>query len=158
MQWPKITAVLLLFVLAAIFAVANIWYTAVRSTIPLALDTTVLSKEVRREKHEGKDDVYLLELEGLGLTQVDREIYERTDVGEALRKERLSRELRHGNQLLTVHWSRDCLGMLTAMPLCLGSLAVLLIMALGSARSDGAFNTRSHENGATGPASPDLTR
>jgi hypothetical protein len=158
MRWPKITAVLLLFALAAVFAVANIWYTAVRSTIPLALDTIVLSKEVRREKHEGKDDVFLLELEGLGLIQVDREIYESTSVGETLRKERLSRELHHGDQLLTVHWSRDCLGMLTAMPLCLGSLAVLLIIALGSARPDGAFNTRSHVNGATRLTSPDITR
>jgi hypothetical protein len=86
MPWRKVILIILLFALAALLAGANTWFTAARSTIPLALDTKVLSKEIRREKHEGKDDVCLLELEGLGQIQVDREIYDSVAVGETLEK------------------------------------------------------------------------
>jgi hypothetical protein len=116
----------LLFALAAVLAGANTWFTAARSTIPLALDTKVLSKEVRREKHERKDDVCLLELEGLGQIQVDQEVYDAIAVGETLQKERHAHELRHGDKILQLHWSRDHQGMLMAMPICLGILATLL--------------------------------
>ncbi|MCE9527015.1 MAG: hypothetical protein K8R36_13275 [Planctomycetales bacterium] len=141
MRWHKSISILLLLSLAALLAVANTWYTAVRSTIPLALDTTVLRKEVRREKHEGKDDVFLLELKGLGQIQVDREIYESTAIGETLKKERHSTELRHGDQALILHGSRDYQGMLAAMPLCMVALAALLAVSIprlhgGSADSD----------------------
>lgn len=138
MRWRKTISVLLLFSLALLLAAANLWYTAARSTIPLTLDTTVLSKEVRHEKHEGKDDVFLLELEGLGQIQVDREIYENTAIGETLKKERYSSQLRHGDQSLALHWSRDCQGMLAAMPLCLVALAALLAVSIRRLRGDSA--------------------
>ena len=130
MRWHKVAPVILLFALAALLAGANAWYTAVRSTIPLALDAKVLGKEVRREKHEGKDDVCLLRLEGLGQVQVDREVYDAVAVGETLRKEWLSHELRHDGKALELHWSRDHQGMLAVMPICLGILATLLGSAL----------------------------
>jgi len=126
MPWRKVILTVLLFALAAVLAAANTWFTAARSTIPLALDTKILSKEIRHEKHEGKDDVCLLELEGLGQIQVDREIYESVGVGELLKKARHSRELHHSNKDLQLHWSHDHQGMLMAMPMCLGILAALL--------------------------------
>ena len=137
MLWRKVVPILLLFALATLLASVNTWFTAARSTIPLSLDTKVLSKEVRREKHEGKDDVCLLELEGLGQIQVDREIYEAVAVGETLHKERQSRELRHGDKILPLHWSRDHQGMLSAMPICLAILAGLLGSALNAGRVSG---------------------
>ena len=130
MRWHKVVLIFLLFALATILAGVNTWYTAARSTIPLRLDTKVLSKEVRHEKHEGQDDVCLLELEGLGQMQVDHEFYERVTVGETLKKERMSHELQHGDKLLALHWSHDHRGMCLAMPICLGILAVSLIAAL----------------------------
>ena len=87
MRWRKVTPILLLFALAAFLASVNTWYTAApHSTIPLALDTNVLGKEIRREKHEGRDDVYLLQLEGLGTMQVDRDVHDHAQVGETLQK------------------------------------------------------------------------
>jgi hypothetical protein len=138
MRWHKAISIFLLLSLAALLAAANVWYTAARSTIPLALDTTVLSKEVRREKHAGKDDVFLLELEGLGQIQVDREIYESIAIGETLKKEGHSRELRHDDQSLILHWSRDYQGMLAAMPLCMVALAALLAVSIRSLRGGSA--------------------
>ena len=126
MPWRKVIPILLLFALAALLAGVNTWYTAARSTIPLALDTKVLGKEVRREKHEGKDDVYLLQLEGLGAMQVDREVYDHAQVGETLQKDRQSRQLRCGDKVLELHWSQDHEAMLKAMPICLALLAALL--------------------------------
>ncbi|MFN0017020.1 MAG: hypothetical protein ACKVP0_02105 [Pirellulaceae bacterium] len=143
MRWHKGISIVLLLSLAALLAVANVWYTAARSTIPLALDTAVLSKEVRREKHEGKDDVFLLELDGLGQIQVDREIYENTAVGETLKKEGHSRELRHDEQALILHWSRDYQGMLAAMPLCIVALAALLAVSFPRLRGGGVDNSQS---------------
>ena len=80
----KVIPTLVIFALGVLLAGANTWFTAARSTIPLALDTKVLSKEVRLEKHEGHDDVCLLELESIGWIQVDRAIYDAVAVGETL--------------------------------------------------------------------------
>lgn len=134
MPWRKVIPILLLFALATLLAGANTWFTAARSTIPLTLDTQVLGKEIRREKHEGKDDVCLLTLAGPGQIQVDREIYDSVAVGEMLQKERQFRELRHDGRALLLHWSRDHQGMLMAMPICLGILAVLLTSLLYASR------------------------
>jgi hypothetical protein len=137
MRWRKVIPIILLFALAAVLAGANAWFTAARSTIPFALDSKVLSKETRREKHEGKDDVCLLELAGLGQIQVDQEIYDAIAVGETLQKERHAHELRHGDKILQLQWSRDHQGMLMAMPMCLGILAALLGSVLYVRRSEG---------------------
>lgn len=126
MRWPKLVTILLLFALAAILAGGNMWFTAARSTIPLALDTKVLGKEIRGEKHAGKDDVFMLRLAGLGAMQVDREVYDHVEVGQTLQKDWHSRQLRHGDQVLDLHWSRDHHAMLKAMPICLALLAALL--------------------------------
>ena len=132
MLWRRVVSILLLFTLAAVLAGVNTWFTAARSTIPLALDTKVLAKEVRREKHEGKDDVCLLTLADLGQIQVDREVYDAVNVGKSLKKQRQSKILTHDGKLLHLHWSRDHHGMLTAMPMCLGVLAALLAIVLNA--------------------------
>ncbi len=135
MPWRKVIPTLLLFALATLLAGVNTWFTAARSTIPLALDTKVLGKEVRREKHKGKDDVYLLTLAGLGQVQVDQEIYDAVTVGETVQKDRHSRELQHGDKTLPLHWSRDHQGMLLAMPILLAILAAMLARVLNSSRT-----------------------
>lgn len=134
MPWRKVIPSLLLFALATLLAGLNAWHTATRSTVPLALDAKILSKEVRREKHEGKDDVCLLQLTGVGQIQVDREIYDAVAAGETLKKERRSHILTHGGKLLHLHWSRDHRGMLAAMPICLGILTALLAAVLNASR------------------------
>lgn len=133
MPWRKVIPIPLLGTLALVLAGANTWFTAARSTIPLALDTKILGKEVRGEKHPGKDEVYLLDLQGLGQIQVDQEIYDRVEVGERLKKDRHARQLRHGENVLDLPWSRDHQAMVKAMPICLALLAALFALQLRQA-------------------------
>lgn len=127
MPWPKLLSSGSLVLLACLLAAANIWFAAARSTIPLRLSDKILGKEIRREKHQGRDDVHLLHLERRGQVQVDREIFESVQVGQTLQKEGWSHELKHGDQIVTLHWSQDYRGLLRAMP---GCLAVLIAMAV----------------------------
>jgi hypothetical protein len=71
MRLPNRIAIGLLLSLGCLFASGNIWFAAVRSTIPRTLHSLVVHKEIRREKHPGRDDVYLVELEHGQRIQVD---------------------------------------------------------------------------------------
>jgi hypothetical protein len=114
----------LLLVIGLGLAIANVWFTAARSTIPLDLNGMVTSMELRREKHPGRDDVFLLKLHSSPEFQVDEVVYRAIDIGERLRKPRWSRRLVHDTETLNLTWSRDCRGMMTAMP-----LFVLILLA-----------------------------
>jgi hypothetical protein len=114
----------MLFFLAVALALANVWISAVRSTIPVKFDDRVVSREVRTEKHPGNDDVCLLYLDPAGLTQVDRRVYEAVQDGDSLQKASWSRTLNIGANSFELKWSIDCRGMVIAMPL---TLAVILL-------------------------------
>jgi hypothetical protein len=113
--------------LAAVLAVTNVWFAAVRSLIPLRLDAVVQSKEIRHEKHPPDDDVCLLDLGPRGTLQVDPSIYERVNVRDHLLKDAWSHELKTNDQSLRLDWSPDVRGMVWTMPL---AFVVMLLLAL----------------------------
>jgi hypothetical protein len=119
MQWRKVAQLGLLVAIAVALAALNVWIAAQRSTIPLQLDARVTSREVRREKHPGKDDVHLLHLEPFHALHVDGDVYASVTDGDRLRKEAWSRTLQVNDKTLPLVWSRDARGMLVAMPLVL---------------------------------------
>lgn len=112
---------LILLALGALLAGGNLWFAAQRSTIPLQLDVRVLRKEVRREKHPGRDDVLLLHLDPPRVLQVDRPVFAAARVGDRyrLQKRAWSRHLEHGDDVTMLSWSKDFQGMTKAMPIVL---------------------------------------
>jgi hypothetical protein len=95
-----------------------------RSTIPLQLHSRVVRQEVRKEKHPGRDDVFLLFLEAGQLLQVDRSVYERISPGETIEKLAWQRHLKVSSESVELHWSADVAGMVWAMPLIMFTFIV----------------------------------
>ena len=124
MRLHKLLAMATLLLLGVTLAVANVWFAATRSTIPLWLDGKVVAKRQLNEKHPGKDDVYLLDLHQQGPVQVDKHVFDAVNEGETIRKERWSRQLEHNGHVADLEWSADLHGMLWTMP---GSLIVMLV-------------------------------
>ena len=124
MRLHRFSAMATLFLLGGVLAVANIWFAAARSTIPLRLDGEVIGMRQLREKHSGKDDVYLLELHQQGVIQVDKDVFEAVSEGAGIQKESWSRQLEHNGHTTQLEWSSDLRGMLWTMP---GSLIVMLL-------------------------------
>lgn len=125
---PKHLSAIGLVLLALIFAGANLWLAAARSTIPLALDTTVLRKETRHEKHPPKDDVCLLHTSSQGTLHVDQEVFDAVTPGERLHKAAWSRQLLRGDQPMALEYSADFRGMLFVMPIFV--LVVVTVSAI----------------------------
>ena len=137
MRSPKILSALMLLAMGVVLAAANVWFTAARSTIPLALDGVVTTMELRREKHPGRDDVFLLKLHSRTV-QVDEAVYRTVSMGERLHKARWSKRLRHDGQTLSLTWSRDFRGMLLAMPMVI----VILLATCGMTLVAGATSAK----------------
>lgn len=125
---PKNLVLTCLIILAAGFAVGNVWFTAARSAIPVAIDGIMSFKEKRLEKHPGVDDVYLLTFEGGHGLQVDRAVYEAIPIGADLKKRSWQRSLVVDDRVIDLDWSIDALRMPWAMVLafavCLATGAV----------------------------------
>lgn len=106
-------------------ALGNLWFAAERSTIPRALDGSVVHREIRREKHRGIDDVYLLTFDNGTVIQVDEPVYREVDIGDSVRKSSWSRRIRISGREVSLTWSKDVAGMAISMPL----IMLLLIAA-----------------------------
>lgn len=119
-------SVVALLVLGVAFAGGNLWYTAARSTIPLELNGTVVSKQRKAEKWRGVDDVYLLVLDSGRRVQVDAAVFEAVAERQMIRKQAWDRTLEADGQTIPLDWSADTRGMLWAMP-----LTVLVCVAVG---------------------------
>jgi hypothetical protein len=114
----------LLLVFGLVLAGGNIWVVAARSTIPLALNAQVTEKELRHEKHPGRDDVCLVQLNN-GLTlHVDQSVFAKVTVGDSIRKSAWSNKLTVDGQETLLAWSPDFYGMTVAMP------AIMVVMFL----------------------------
>lgn len=111
-------ALSVLLVIALLLACENLWSAALRSTIPRALTGAVTNKETRFEKHHGKDDVYLIWLNGQRY-QVDKLVYEAVEVGDQVDKQRFGYVLDVEGKSVTLSYSRDAVGLLLAMPVVL---------------------------------------
>jgi hypothetical protein len=129
----RAAAVLLLAVVA--FALLGAAATISRSLIPLAVDGTVTAVEVRREKHPGIDDVWLVHPDDGRRLHVDANTARHVPEGGRLVKPRWARTLQVDGRPLALPLSDDARGMLWVMPLTI--LAAAGAMA-ASLRMDGA--------------------
>ena len=119
--WPLSWLLLIGLLLAA----ANLWVTAARSTIPLALDGMIFAREIRHEKFPGYDDVFFIILDGGRRLHVDKPVYLGVEIGDLVEKRRFEKSLivSHSNgELKKVELtpSADHLGMHRVMPIALG--------------------------------------
>ena len=133
MPSSKAVSIVILLALATVFAAANLWFAAARSTIPLRLDAVVQRKEIRHEKHPPKDDVCLFDLGPQGTLHVDQSVFDGVNVGDHLRKERWSHTLECNQRKFELAWSADTRGVIRAMPLAIG---VMLILAVWTRRTE----------------------
>ena len=129
MRMRKFITSVLLLSLGIALALANLWFTAARSTIPLALDAQVDRKSRLTEKYGKVDDVYLLYFEDNETLQVDADVYFAIKKKARLRKRAWSFQLETGGQLVDLRWSQDLYGMLWAMPL---TLAIFIALAVAT--------------------------
>jgi len=112
-----------LVVLGLSFAGANLWFTAVRSTIPLELRGKVAQKQRLIEKTLGVDDVYLVTFASHRRIQVDGPVFDALVLNRAVTKSAWSRTLQCNGRMTGLDWSSDFHGMLWTMPL----IAILLV-------------------------------
>lgn len=121
-----------LSLLVAIFfllALGNVIVTAQRSLIPLAIDAKIVALEMRREKHPGKDDVYLVTFANPHSTpstlQIDQDIARELKVGNRIKKAAWQDTLNIDDRTLQLQYSTDFVGMIQAMP-----VAIILAIAV----------------------------
>jgi hypothetical protein len=120
-----------LIAIATLLAAGNIWCAAARSLIPLALNDRVDRIELRREKHPGKDDVYLIALHGGSVLQIDQPVAEAMAIGSSVKKDAWSRTIQVDSRVVDLSWSADFQGMIKAMP---AILAVVVAAAAWAGR------------------------
>jgi hypothetical protein len=113
-----------LVLLGVAFAVANLWVTAVRSTIPLELQGIVKEKLRLPEKEVGVDDVYLVTLDSGRSVQVDGPVFEALTLNRAVSKRAWSRTMESDGRAVILNWSPDFRGMAYGMPV----VAALIVL------------------------------
>lgn len=127
-RWLERAPALSLLLGGAALVAGNLWFTAARSTIPLALDGRVASREVRHEKHPGNDDVCLLHFEDGRTLHVDAAVFAAVSAGQRLHKSAWQRSLDRDGVRVPLDWSADARGMWPTMGV---ALVTLLGVALG---------------------------
>ncbi len=103
--------------MGCLFAMANVWVTAGRSTIYYSLDGTVTAMDRRLEKHPGLDDVYLISINSRAWIQIDKGLFDQLHIGSQLTKERWSKQIEVEGQSSRLEYSSDLVGMVRALPL-----------------------------------------
>ena len=148
----KSHSTIVLLILGCSFALANLWFCAARSTIPLELNGQVTRKNRLVEKAIGVDDVCLITVNGDNSIQVDAGVFEAVTEGATLKKIRWSRKLAINETIVPIEWSQDFWGMAWTMP-----FAVLLFLVLSipliSSRWNSPANKRMHRNAVSGRVS-----
>jgi hypothetical protein len=124
-RWLDRSAAFLLLVLGAALVAGNLWYTAARSTIPLAIDSRIAVREIRFEKHPGSDDVCLLSLADGRVLHVDAALFAALADGQTLQKRAWQHTLERDEQPLPLEWSDDARGMWRTMGVALVALILL---------------------------------
>ena len=126
-----VVAALILATVGGGLCFANLYVTAQRSTIPLAISETIVSKEIGREHAEGLDDVHFLwfdqpAADGWHRLHVDREVYDAVEVGQHVEKPRWTTRLMVANQPVPLKLSSEFWGMTRVMPVAVSALLVLV--------------------------------
>lgn len=126
MRLRKNGPILFLLVAALICTLGNLWITAERSTIPVALEGTVAAKDIGREKHPGQDDVHWLKMEGGQTLHIDGQLWKELREGDHLQKKAWSAELLRDGLPVPLDWSYDFRGMVPTMLTAIVLAALLL--------------------------------
>ena len=85
------------------------------SSTPVALNAEVVEKELRHEKHPGKDEVCLLHTGDGRILHVEKSVYDSVEVG-SLQKSAWSYEVANDGHGIQLAWSTDFNGMILAGP------------------------------------------
>ena len=117
LRCSRFAASTILFFLGSLFCTGNLWFTAVRSTIPIALRGTILEKEHFLEKKKGVDDVYLLRIEENRTCQVDAFVFAAVNEKNVISKSRWDREMLVDGNSVPLGWSLDFRSMIFVMSL-----------------------------------------
>jgi hypothetical protein len=125
----------LLFSFGLLLAAGNVWFTAVRSTIPRSLDERIAGMRRTHEHAKGVDDVCILQFERGGWIQVDPHVYDHVRIGDTLQKNAWAHHLEHGGRELRLDWSRDFRRMAWLMPATLLVLGALSLAAWRESRT-----------------------
>ena len=123
-------SILLLIILGASFAGANLWFTATRSTIPLELHGNLTQKQCLIEKTPGVDDVYIVTLDLDRRIQVDGSVFNAMAENQSVNKPAWARIIEIDGNNIALSWSPDFHGMLWAMPLTVTVCALVGMMAV----------------------------
>lgn len=134
MQSPRSLSILALLGLGVLFAIANLWFAAARSTIPLELHGTVMQKKRLIEKTPGVDDVYLVTLDSNRRIQVDGDVFDAMFENASIHKQAWTRTLYVDGKRETLGWSQDFQGMCWSMPLTVLVFVLVSMMQLLSLR------------------------
>ncbi|TCI99765.1 hypothetical protein [Aeromicrobium sp. IC_218] len=105
------------------------WAFVARSTLPLSLDGTVTSVEVRHEKHPGVDDVWMVALDDGPPRHLDRRVARLLEPGDEVRKDRWSGTVQVAGTTHDVGLSRDARVFLGLSPLLVLATAGLGVLA-----------------------------
>ena len=127
MRLRKYGPIVFLLIAGMFCTLGNIWVTAYRSTIPIALEGTVAEKDIGREKHPGQDDVHWLEMEGGQTLHIDSQLWKELREGDHLQKEAWSAELLRDGLPVSLDWSYDFRGMVPTMLAAIALIALLLV-------------------------------
>jgi hypothetical protein len=118
-----------LVVTGVLLVVLGAWTFVARSSLPLALDGTVTSVEVRHEKHPGVDDVWMVALDDRAPRHLDRAVARLLEPGDEVRKDRWSGTLRVAGTAHDVGPSRDARVFLGLSPVLVLAVAGLGVVA-----------------------------
>ena len=125
MRSPKF----LLAVIVLSLCAGNLWFTLVRSTIPLNLDGRVESIDILTEKHPGLDDVYIARV-GDKSIHIDEAVARNLREGDSIRKDAWSERIKNTTdpkRSIELSTSEDFRGMLAVMPTVVVIVGVILI-------------------------------
>lgn len=110
------------------------WTFVARSTLPLSLDGTVTSVEVRHEKHPGVDDVWMVTLDDDAPRHLDRDVARLLEPGDRVRKTAWSATLHVDEAVHDVGLSRDARVFLDFSPALVVAAAGLGVLATRRSR------------------------
>ena len=133
MRSAKPIAATVLLSIGTALCMANTWYCAVRSTIPISLSGKVADKRLRTEHTPGVDDVCFLIFEDGRAFHVDKPVFDALVVGDQIEKSAWSFELAHGGLVERLEWSTDAKRMIWVMLIHFAILVVLAVFVIKSA-------------------------
>lgn len=137
MRSRRSTILTVLLILGFALAVFNMWCAAKRSLIPISVRGRVASKEIKFEKHPGRDDVCLLHLTSGEVLHIDSRVFEEIAEQGVIQKDAWKAELISNEKIIRLWWSNDSIGMFRAMPLIMFALVMTAVIVKKLSDSDG---------------------